>query len=504
MKWLMGLFLLASSMLAQAQSIGFGTSSPDASAQLDISSSSKGILIPRMTTAAVHSIADPARGLLVYDTIKNQLLVNMGTATAPDWETIVANSGWSLSGNAGTHPPTEFIGTADAQPLYLGVNSRVAGRIDSATQSVSFGYRAGEAAASNASLVNNTAIGEIALLQSSGIDNTAVGYGSLQSNTTGSQNVAIGVVALGSNTSASGNTAVGFQCATVNKTSGSITALGTETLFNNTSGYNIVAIGGNALNSNTTGYYNTAMGVSSLGYNTTGFSNVAMGGYSMENNIGGYGNTAFGQFSLQTTSNSAYNTAVGEYAGTGRDNGYNNVFIGYNASSNADGYYNDIAIGMETTCSASDQAILGNSSTTSIGGYANWTNFSDGRYKKNIREDVKGLDFIMQLRPITYNLDVTGIRRHLGQSAKDKSTQSAITAREQEVISGFAAQEVEAAATAAGYDFSGVDKPKNADAFYGLRYGDFVVPLVKTLQEQQKMIQDLRKRIEILKAQLKN
>jgi hypothetical protein len=70
------------------------------------------------------------------------------------------------------------------------------------------------------------------------------------------------------------------------------------------------------------------------------------------------------------------------------------------------------------------------------------------------------------------------------------------------VFSGFAAQEVEAAAAASGYDFSGVDKPKNDRDFYGLRYGDFVVPLVKAVQEQQKMIEGQRASIEALQKRL--
>jgi len=36
-------------------------------------------------------------GLMVYDSVKNQLMVNMGTAQLPDWENIAANAGWSLN-----------------------------------------------------------------------------------------------------------------------------------------------------------------------------------------------------------------------------------------------------------------------------------------------------------------------------------------------------------------------------------------------------------------------
>jgi hypothetical protein len=72
---------------------------------------------------------------------------------------------------------------------------------------------------------------------------------------------------------------------------------------------------------------------------------------------------------------------------------------------------------------------------------------------------------------------------------------------------GFIAQEVEAAANKIGFNFSGVDKPKNDKDQYALRYAEFVVPLVKAVQEQQaiiesqnKKIDDLLKRIETLEA----
>ena len=57
---------------------------------------------------------------------------------------------------------------------------------------------------------------------------------------------------------------------------------------------------------------------------------------------------------------------------------------------------------------------------------------------------------------------------------------------------GFVAQEVEQAAKKLGYDFSGVDVPKSKDGMYGLRYAEFVVPLVKAVQEQQKEIEELK------------
>jgi trimeric autotransporter adhesin len=445
-------FLFLSSAI-YGQSVGIGTSSPNSSAQLDISSSSRGLLIPRMDSNAVKAIVSPAAGLMVYDSSRRQLLVNMGTAAAPDWENIVAKSGWSLTGNAGTGG-TAVLGTTDQTPLIFSSNKLVVGSLDVSSYNVAFGY---------ATLINGGCFQCVAL-----------GTGAQQSGANGS--IAIGYEAMATNT---GTANIG---------------LGQQALENST-GSNNMAIGLAALFVNT-GQNNIAFGNSASTFNGSGSNNVAVGTLAMEENITGQSNTAIGTNALQLTSNSWYNTVVGANSGQAYDNGYNNVFLGANNDVNGSGYFNVIAIGQAVTCTASSQARIGNSATNSIGGYADWTNFSDGRYKKNMQENVKGLDFIMRLRPITYNLDVTGIRTHLGQGAvKDEGTRRSISERESEVLSGFSAQEVEAAAAASGYEFSGVDKPKNANDFYGLRYGDFVVPLVKAVQEQQQQIDDLKTKV---------
>jgi hypothetical protein len=102
----------------------------------------------------------------------------------------------------------------------------------------------------------------------------------------------------------------------------------------------------------------------------------------------------------------------------------------------------------------------------------------------------------MKLRPITYRLDITSLSKQLNENQGiewNDQMKKAIAEKEKMVFTGFVAQEVEAAAKETGYDFSGVDKPKNATDFYGLRYAEFVVPLAKAMQEQQQMIKDLVK-----------
>ena len=53
--------------------------SPDASAMLDVKSTDKGLLIPRMTTDLRNAIVSPATGLLVFDTDANAFYYYAGT-----------------------------------------------------------------------------------------------------------------------------------------------------------------------------------------------------------------------------------------------------------------------------------------------------------------------------------------------------------------------------------------------------------------------------------------
>ena len=70
------------------------------------------------------------------------------------------------------------------------------------------------------------------------------------------------------------------------------------------------------------------------------------------------------------------------------------------------------------------------------------------------------------------------------------------------VRTGFIAQEVEAAAQKVGFDFDGVSTPQNETDLYGIRYAEFVVPLVKAMQEQQEIIEqqknDFQRQLQLL------
>jgi hypothetical protein len=75
---------------------------------------------------------------------------------------------------------------------------------------------------------------------------------------------------------------------------------------------------------------------------------------------------------------------------------------------------------------------------------------------------------------------------------------------EQKRMTGFLAQEVAEAAKETNFDFSGVDIPENENELFSLRYAEFVVPLVKAVQEQQAMIEKQNSMIEQLKKEIES
>jgi hypothetical protein len=488
----------------KAQVTGIGTTSPDASAALDITHTAKGLLVPRMATARITAITSPAKGLMVYDSSRNQLMVNMGTPAAPNWQTIVANSGWSLTGNGGTGA-TNFIGTTDGRPLLFRINNQWAGKIDSATNTVFLGYGSG---AKDSGFTENTGVGYKTLgANTTGFWNTANGSGALQNNQTGHSNTASGQEALTSNTTGSFNTANGFQALHLNTTGIGNTANGQQALLLNTGSDN-TANGYWALLSNQTGSDNTADGYSALHTNETGTFNTASGDQALFGNTTGSFNIGIGTNALYNTTASEYNTAVGYHAGSSYDNGYNNVFIGANTDVNGPDYYNVIAIGQGTIATGVSMAVFGNSATVTYGGWAGWTNISDGRFKTDIKENVPGLAFILNLRPVTYNLQARQLDAFIRNGNASAGTpgrlyQKALEDKERITYTGFVAQEVDSVAARLGYNFSGVDKPKNGNDYYSLRYGDFVTPLIKAVQELSTEHRDIQKEIDELKASIK-
>jgi len=250
------------------------------------------------------------------------------------------------------------------------------------------------------------------------------------------------------------------------------------------------------------GTYNLVLGMGNAGKITNARMNIILGNESATSLTTGLGNVSIGRYASRslTTGNGnihigigAGNAAMGnQHTGAESDNiylgteriplGNNNVVIGRDVIARSYIY--------QLFSQTGNQVVLGNRLTTKYMTNKSWSVYSDRRIKKNIQEDVHGLDFVMQLRPVTYNYRMIpegqSIPQEYIEANKKSNEEPEITKLK---FSGFIAQEVQEAADKIGYDFSGVQKPESDEFMYSMSYSEFVVPLVKATQEQQKIIE---------------
>jgi hypothetical protein len=103
--------LVISALSAQ---VGIGTVNANPSAILDMTSTSKGVLVPRMTAAQRTAVSSPATGLMVYQTDgATGFYFNAGTSASPSWAPILSVSP-GASGNVLTSDGTAWVSQASA------------------------------------------------------------------------------------------------------------------------------------------------------------------------------------------------------------------------------------------------------------------------------------------------------------------------------------------------------------------------------------------------------
>ncbi|MGD1843949.1 MAG: hypothetical protein ACFB10_00975 [Salibacteraceae bacterium] len=268
--------LFAQALSAQNVSVNEDGAAPDSSAMLDVSSTTSGVLIPRMTTAQRNAIAGPATGLLVYQTDNTAgFYMNNGTPSTPDWQRLItsADDPNAISDDDDdTQVQTQESGDDDIIRFDMDGTEHfkmLNGRIDVVNTGGS--VHIGDSAGVNDDYTSNA--------------NVSIGEKAAQKNVTGIRNIAIGI----------------------------------EALKENTNSLNM-GIGGLALRDNTSGFYNVALGYSTLTNHETGNYNIAVGGQAMNFHTSG-----------------SNNVAMGHGAGLTNDTGSNNIFLGYNAGSTESG-----------------------------------------------------------------------------------------------------------------------------------------------------------------------
>jgi len=309
--------------------------------------------------------------------------------------------------------------------------------------------------------------------------NIAFGLTALDAVTTGDKNVAIGHHTLGANTTGTSNMALGNRALFSNIDGGYNTASGSYALYSNTEGYQNTASGSAALVINTTGDYNTASGAYSLSANTIGYENDASGWKALYSNTEGYQNTASGSGALLSNTFGNHNTAIGAYALFSNITGDNNTAIGNLADVASSDLTNATAIGYRATVTSNNTMQLGNSSLAMVKTNGDMTVgsayyvASDRRLKKNIVDTRRGLNTILELHPVDYQM---------------KSNDS-------ERI-GFIAQELRLIVPEV---VSGIEGDLDKGETLRIAYTNLIPVLTKAIQEQQMVIKQLQKDMEILK-----
>ncbi len=345
---------------------------------------------------------------------------------------------------------------------------------------------------SNAGGNQNTAMGSMALINNTdGSFNTASGYHALYGNTLGNTNTAVGNEALSANSTGSANTAAGSGALFNNTVGTENTSLGFGTMVNNTAGSYNTASGTNALERNTTGDFNTASGGYAMYQNTVGYNNAAHGFEALTANTGGWYNTASGYDALYANTNGYLNTAVGSQTLYGNTTGTYNIALGSGAGSFLTSGDNNIYIGNGGTATESGTVRIGTFNTHTrvfMSGVLGVTGagvlmqvYPDGqigsvsssaRYKDEIRDMAEASSALMKLRPVTF--------RFKGQT--DSARQF-----------GLVAEEVE--------DVLPELVVRNADGeVEAVQYHEMPAMLLNELQKQQRVIQELQRRLAALES----
>jgi len=326
--------------------IGVGTVTPDASAILEMKSSNKGILLPRLSGINRGSILLPAKGLLIFNLDNNSVEVNSGTPSAPNWISVTGATGSQGLTSVALGP---FNVASGINASGVGGTYNTATGLNSSTTGGTYNIATG---------INASTIGG-SLNQATGINSSALGgtenlADDLNSTTIGGTlNVASGINSsvIGGST----NTASGINASVVGGTTNLAYAINSTVMGGNTNQANGIDSGVVA------GSNNKANNLSSL---VAGGNNNKANGIN-SSVVGGATNEAFGLNSNVSggTTNTAFGINSGVLAGTTNYAfGINSTIVG-GSTNRADGDNSNV------TCGAFNIAIAAFSSVS--GGFGN-------------------------------------------------------------------------------------------------------------------------------------
>ncbi|MCP4440864.1 MAG: tail fiber domain-containing protein [Aureispira sp.] len=528
---LMLLGTISQEMTAQGVGINDAGAQPDASAALDVSSTTKGVLVPRMTTAQRTAVASPAKGLLVFDNTSNSFWFYNGSA----WEELAGGSGGSSSAlvdaDGDTKIQVEELADEDlirfdmAGTEYFIFEGPLLSVMNSGA-SVFFG--AGAGVNDDLSANANSFIGYNAgNANTSGQFNTAVGNAAMMKTTTGSYSVALGASALLNNLTGTRNTAIGR--------SAGYAATGSRNVFlGYNAGYNETGSDKLYIDNNSTttpliyGDFSTDIATINGRLNVEGTTDSR--GLDIDHDYSGSTTSYGADFDCDNTGTSS-NYAYGVRINLAKSNNVTNAYM-YGVRSDVydsqEGTGARIATGVFGYANASStigtstvRGIYGNAGGNADNKFAGYFvgdayatgifQTSDRKLKTNIREYKGALAQLDQLTPKVYNYK------------KDRYPHMNLPEGEQV---GLIAQEVQQVfpdlvkraddgplviskevAIAAGYDYKESEEEGMVEVgeyveFLAVNYTNLVPVLIQATKEQQTIIETQQAKIDAYEARL--
>ena len=130
---LFSLVIFGTGIAAHAQlKVGDNPTNIQKSSILELESSRQGLLLPRLADTAAINLLTPPDGMIIYLNSDKSLRLRSNGSWKKIADLSEASSNWSLTGNTGTNPSVNFIGTLDGQPLVVRTNNAERLRVDAA------------------------------------------------------------------------------------------------------------------------------------------------------------------------------------------------------------------------------------------------------------------------------------------------------------------------------------------------------------------------------------
>lgn len=497
--------------------VGIGTLSPNANAVLDVTSTTKGMLTPRMTTTEKNTLGSnmttTEAGMLVYDTDTqtfwywdgNSWLEAIGPMgptgpsgadgaqgpagaagadgpTGPSGADGSSNA-WGLTGNAGTSVGTNYLGTSDSKDFVIKTNATERVRIES-TGNVGVGASSTTALLhvnSSTTTPFRVQVGSSSRLTVN-LDESVI-IGDYQ--TTGP---ARGLYVYG-------NTGIGTLTPNsklhVNAATGDAPF---RAQINGTTKFVVNGDGNIGIGTSAPAYKFEYQNSASLGGTWNAYWENASsddGVIFLYNSSSSNKSSCLKAVTTYNGSSSSIVTAPAVWGLSSANSGSKGVGVkGEAESDDATGVYGEYPGGGTGWAVYADGW---------AGGTTSWQNVSDQRLKKNIVTLSGSLDKILKMRGVSYNFDKTN---YPDVNLDTESTQIGFIAQEVEQIFPEMVREGNLyASSPRGQDVKSMSDEKNVYTVKTVGYSTLIPVLVEAIKDQQKIIESLESRIAALEQQ---